>query len=285
MSAIDADQPPNLSLPEAADYAASASELTRAARAHTRHRLDIPYGDHERQKVDIYLPDDEALAGLPVLLFMHGGAWRNGERNWVGFMAPPVVAWPAILVSVGYRLAPAAKFPAPLEDCLDALAWVYRNIEEQGGDSDRLFVGGHSSGGHLASLVALRPDLVERRGLPADAVKACFPLSAPLECRLDRSDGRRKAVILNLLARPEDDRDATPLTHTAGNRVPFYLSHGSQDLPEVMENNRRMSESLAGEDCAVRYEVFEGLGHFESVLQCADPESPWLATVRHWLTG
>src|SRR5258707_13555832 len=95
----------------------------------------------------------------------------------MAFMAPPLASLPAVYVSVSYRLAPKVRWPAPLDDCLAALAWVYKNIRQHGGDPARIFVGGHSAGAQLAAMVTLRRDLYAAHGLPAAAVKACFPFS------------------------------------------------------------------------------------------------------------
>ena len=117
-------------------------------------------------------------------------------------MAPVLTDLPAIFVSANYRLAPEAKHPEPFDDCVDALAWLYRNIADYGGSRDRLFVGGHSAGGHLAALVGLKREAWAARGLPRDVVKACFPLSGPVNLRLDEMDpeGRRIKVTRLLLA-------------------------------------------------------------------------------------
>ena len=65
----------------------------------------------------------------------------------------------------------------PVEDCRNAVKWVYDNIAAHGGDPDRLFVGGHSAGGHLAALITLDADLWRGVGLPRDVIKGCFPVS------------------------------------------------------------------------------------------------------------
>ena len=140
-----------------------------------RNVIDVAYGDDYFQRLDLFLPDNENLTELPVLVFMHGGAWRNGFKEWMGFMAPPIISLPAIFVSVSYRLAPSVKFPEPLEDTCDAVAWVFRNIRRYGGDPERIFIGGHSAGGHLAAMAALRCDHFTQRCLPANLIKACFP--------------------------------------------------------------------------------------------------------------
>ena len=95
----------------------------------------MPYGTDDRQKLDVYLPKTSGLTGLPVLMFLHGGYWMLGHKDTLGFMAPPITQAPAILVTAGYRLAPGAKYPEQVDDCRNALKWVYENISDYGGRS------------------------------------------------------------------------------------------------------------------------------------------------------
>ena len=118
-----------------------------------------------------------------VIVFLHGGGWTHGFKEWMGFMAPSIVAWPAVFISVAYRLAPDHRYPAQLDDTLSALAWIQRNIRDYGGDPNAIAVGGHSAGGHLASLAALRTDLHGGHGIPLDAIKACLPVSSTFDFR------------------------------------------------------------------------------------------------------
>lgn len=271
-----------LMLPGAKEYAETALAWSRRAVAETEHKLDIAYGDDFFHKLDVFLPTDGAARDLPVLLFMHGGAWRNGFKEWMGFMAPPLVSLPAIFVTANYRLVPRVKYPAPLDDCIAALAWVHRNIARHGGDPARMFVGGHSAGGHIAALMALRPDLIAAHGLPADCIKGCFALSASLSLDLSQIEkgSRREAVVKAVLADGDDGRDGTVFSHVEGNRVPFFLAHGSNDLPDLMEQNRRLRALLEKQPCATEHLVLEGMDHFTAHLDCARAEGPWVRTVR-----
>ncbi|MCE2483059.1 MAG: alpha/beta hydrolase [Alphaproteobacteria bacterium] len=276
-----------MSLAEGPAYSAWAIERSREVVARSRTALDIPYGDDFFQKLDIFLPDDEELADLPILIFYHGGAWRHGYKEWMGFMAPPITSLPAILVSPNYRLAPDTKYPDSLQDVIDAIVWVYRNILPYGGDKRRIHIGGHSAGGHLAALAALRPDLILANLIPRDTIKGCFPLSAPLDLRLSECEpgGRRERLIKLFLASEEQDREASPTEHTRGNKVPFFLAWGAEDLPELPAHNRLMVERLRAEDCILEHHVFPGFSHFDTHRACAEEDSLWVRKARDWLAA
>ena len=287
---VSFDDMPNLgemSLDEGPAYSAWAVEQSKKVVANSRTALDIPYGDDFFQKLDIFLPDDETLTDLPVLIFYHGGAWRHGFKEWQGFMAPPITSLPAILVSPNYRLAPDTKYPDSFQDVIDAIVWVYRNILPYGGDKRRIFVGGHSAGGHLSALAALRPDLILANLIPKDTIKGCFPLSAPLDLRLSECQpgGRRERLIKLFLKSDDQDHEASATEHTAGNKVPFFLAWGSEDLPELPGHNKLMVERMQQEDCIFEHHVFEGFSHFDTHKSCQNEDYLWVQKVRDWLAN
>ena len=274
-----------LLLPGAKEYAEECLRRSIKAVAETNCLIDVSYGGDPFQKLDIFLPNSAAPGGVPVLLFLHGGAWKNGFKEWMGFMAPALLDPPAIFVSANYRMAPRVKVPAMLEDCCDALAWLWRNIAAYGGDPARLFVGGHSAGGHLATLMTLRPALLAGRGLPTDVVKGCFPLSAAFDLRRDNADMRMQQMLNLLLDERDNGATVSTFTHVKGNRTPLYIAYGSNDLPELMTQNQRFIEALASEPCTLLRHVLDGCDHFSSNLACGDPAGRWASTVRQWLYG
>ena len=151
--------------------------------------------------------------------------------------------------------------PTQLEDCFDALAWAYRNIEQHGGSPDRIFVGGHSSGAHLAALMGLRKDYAAARSRPVDVVKGCFPLSGPHNLHFDEVEpgSRREKLLGDFLARPGDDRQASPIDHVAGNQTPFFVAYGSKDVPAIIADNERLVSLLRDQTGTVETYVLEGI--------------------------
>jgi arylformamidase len=262
--------------PVAEHYASYCLEATAQVQARTRHVLDIPFGADYWQKLDLYLPDDTTVHGLPTLLFMHGGYWTHGYKEWLGFMAPAFTSLPALFISVSYRLSPAVTHPAALQDCLAALAWAHDHIAEHGGDPQRLFVGGHSAGGHLAALLALQPQLLTARGLPATSVKGCFPVSGVYDLEGDVPQDRLAAFLAPGASRAL----ASPIHYVAGNRTPFFLAVGEHDFPVLHTQAYAMAAALRQEHGPVELLEVADADHFQINMWASDPTYLWVKQVR-----
>jgi arylformamidase len=146
-----------------------------AVRARIGEPQRVAYGPTEIEKLDIY-PTRRARA--PVFVFIHGGTWRTGSAKSSGFAAELFVDRGAHYVALDFInvLDAGGDLRIMAEQVRRGIAWVYRNAESFGGDQNRLYIGGHSSGGHLCG-VALVTDWQKEFGLPADAVKGGLCMS------------------------------------------------------------------------------------------------------------
>jgi arylformamidase len=264
-------------MPAANAYAATALARSRAAAARSQAVLDVPYGPDPKHRLDVYHPPAH-VTGAPVLIFLHGGSWTHGYKEWMGFMPPALVDLPAIFVAANYRLAPTHQFPAQLEDTLALLDWAQGHIAQHGGDPSRIFIGGHSAGGHLAALACLRRDLWSRHGLGEGTVCACFPVSTTFDYRGIAEDAG------TFLARPEDAAAASPVAYVEGNRVPFLIAWGSADFERARRTSREMVAALAQAGALTRDMEIPGADHFQMSLDLGDVAHPWTRAVRSWLS-
>jgi arylformamidase len=288
MSFDDLPPMPPMLHPEAASYAERVLSKSRAAQQACRVVGDVAYGNDYWQRLDIYLPQElRDTRPMPVLCYLHGGAWSNGCKEWMGFLAPVLVDLPMIFVSLSYRRAPQVRMPEIAADCFDALAWVHRNIAAQGGDPHRLYVGGHSAGAHLAALLALRTDLLESRGIPPGAIRGCFPTSGTFDFRLlDRSNGGVDAHVLERVLRdPGDAWEWSPVRAFQWNPVPFFASWGERDFPRVVAQGRLLAELGASSPGRVRWEEVPSQGHFSVNEAAGEPGSNWSRTVREMMSA
>ena len=142
-------------VPNFADHFSNWVDGSKAARANLSCQLDIAYGDGPNETLDIF-PAKKANA--PVVVFIHGGYWRSLDKSDHSFVAPPLHDMGACVVVVNYALCPGTpKQPVTIPDIAlqmtHALAWVWRNIAQYGGNPKDVVVAGHSAGGHLAAML------------------------------------------------------------------------------------------------------------------------------------
>jgi acetyl esterase/lipase len=242
--------------------------------------LEARYGEDPCQSLAIFKPEQ---ADGEVLVFFHGGGWTNGYKEWMVFMAPAFLAQGITFVSAGYRLAPGHLFPTGLDDCADALAWVHRRIAEHGGDPNRVFVGGHSAGGHYAALLAVTAGWRAARGLPADVLRGCLPVSGVYRFGPDSGMAVRPRFL-----GPDDggtaEAAASPLAQLQPAACPpFLLSHGSRDFPHLIRQADEMAAALRAAGVPVQVEVLAECDHFEASLACGDAARPWVARAAEWM--
>lgn len=283
MSLIDLPSQSRLVHPEGEAYAARVTERSRPVLANHPSLLDQPYGPDYWQKVDVFFPEAPPGAPPPIILFAHGGSWIAGCKEWMAFMATALSALPAIFVSVSYRLAPECLFPGPVEDCLDAIAWIYDRADSLGGDKERIFVGGHSAGGHLMTMAALNHDGARRRRLPDGLIKGCLAVSSPFDLRALASAADHTDC--KLLRDSADADAASPILHVSPEAPPFLITIGEHDFSRVREQGVRMRNALASAGAPVVFQDLPGHDHFATNERSLDRGHPWLNQVTRMLSA
>jgi acetyl esterase/lipase len=241
---------------------------------------EFGYGDDPYQRVAVY--PAERPAG-PLLAFVHGGGWTSGYKEWMGFMAPAFAARGIVFASLGYRLAPRHVFPAGVEDIAAGLAALYRAAPRWGAAADRLFIGGHSAGGHYTALLAVRSNWQTGLGLPHDVVKGCLPVSGVYRF----GEGSGLSVRPRFLG-PEGEaveRAASPLRNIQGTPPPFLIAHGDRDFPHLMGQAEEMELALRAAGGRVERIVLPGCDHLGASLAAGEPAGPWAPRVIEWIAG
>lgn len=150
------------------------AQASAQARRELDVELDVPYGDDRMETMDIFRPQGEAGA---LLMFIHGGYWRALDKKDHSFVAAPFVKSGAAVAAINYSLCPAVKVEDIVIQCLKAGAWLYRNAAEVGAPRNRIFVAGHSAGGHLAAMCMAAQWPRYSRGLPEKVMQAGMPIS------------------------------------------------------------------------------------------------------------
>ncbi len=223
----------------------------------TRERLGAPkrfsYGPTAIEALDVF---PAKRANAPIFVLLHGGAWRAIRASDMAFAAELfvhagahyVVPDFAAVQDVGGSLMPMA------DQVRRAIAWVYTNAHRFGGDRSRIYVGGQSSGGHLAA-VALTTDWHKDFGLPADAIKGGVCISGIYDLAPVRLSQRSAYVKF-------DDamvEALSPMRHLGNIRAPLIVAFGTDETPEF----QRQARAFAGAAKGARLIVAENYGHFD----------------------
>jgi acetyl esterase/lipase len=248
--------------------------LPRPGPAVDRLRHIDYWGDGARRhRLDVYRPR-RSVAGAPVFLYIHGGAWILGDKREQGLPLMDYLAsrgW--VCVTANYGLSPRVAFPEHLIDCKRALSWVRGHIADYGGDPDFVAVGGGSAGGHLASLIALTPgDPEYQPGFrSADtSVAACVPFYGVYD--FTNRDGLRGQGLGRLLERTVMKETlagsrtayerASPIDRVNGGAPPFFVVHGANDTLVPVREARGFVERLRRSSAApVAYAELPGAQH------------------------
>lgn len=220
-----------------------------------RAETGIAYGPNARHRLDLYRPDG-AAARPPCVLFLYGGSWRGGAREDYRFVGASLARAGILCAVADYRLYPAVRFPAFVEDGAAALALVADRAGAWGGDPDRLFLAGHSAGAHIAALVATRRHWLAPHGIDPARLAGLIGLAGPYAF-----DPMDYASTRPIFRGAGDDVDIRPaLAPETGPRRTLLL-HGGDDTTVRPENTARMAEALRARDLAVETQTYPGIGH------------------------
>jgi len=248
---------------------------------------DLVYGPQgaadPRQVLDLFRP---AGSGWPLLIFVHGGSWIEGDKALeVGSFDPyqNIGRFYAIrgmgVAVLNYRLQPSVTWREQVEDVATATGWLAEHIEERGGDKSRIFLMGHSAGSQLVSYVALAPWLADKLG----SAKICgvVPVSG---AGFDLAD----AKTYELGALPEFyektfragqpdgvwQKEASATTYIRPGLPPFLMFYGKKEWPSLRHQNRLFAAALQKAGGRADLQVIPKLSHARMALAISDEKKP-----------
>lgn len=233
---------------------------------------EFSFGPDPHQSVAVY-PAEKPNGAL--FAFMHGGGWTGGYKENMGFMAPAFTTQGITFASVGYRLAPEHLFPSGLEDCATAVRSLCDRASKYGYDPARIFLGGHSSGGHYAALLAVRRDWQDGLRLPTDVIRGCLPISGVY--RLGEGSGLSMRPRFLGPAGNGSEEAASPILRIHGTPPPFFMAYGENDFPHLRVQATEMERALREAGGEVSSLTLPACDHFTASLAGGDPDGPWVS--------
>jgi arylformamidase len=287
-----------------------------AGKFEVEHIREISYaagqgGDSSRNHPDLYLPKGQK--DFPVVVLIHGGAWIMGDNRCCGlyssvgeFLASQGIG--AVLPN--YRLAPGVKHPEQIKDVARAFAWTHQHIGEYGGNPDKLFLAGHSAGGHLVALLATDERYLKTEGLRSSDIKGVIAVSGVYRIppgkmaatlggingtafRFDEvfplNEGGSQSALgaamsgipikLNVFGPPFGDdpqvrADASPLNHVRPGLPPFLIFSAERDLPTLPAMAEEFQHTLLENHCEARLIMVANRNHNSVMFHATTPEDP-----------
>ncbi len=230
--------------------------------------LDVPYvqvaTDNDHRTLDIYTDELEEGKRRPVVVFIHGGGWYAGEKERVHGKPDWLVAEGFAFVSVGYRLTAEgdrSAHPNNVADIAAAIAWLRAHVADYGGDPESLYLMGHSSGAHLAALVATDGRYLDTHGLSLAALSGVVAIDTDaydLERLIRAVEPPDRELYLAAFGRhPVTWRDASPMTHVRpGKAIPPFLLLDAGGHPRKVAQVEAFERRLEAAGVPVTLEIF-----------------------------
>jgi acetyl esterase/lipase len=235
---------------------------------------NIVYAKSSGLKLDIFGPQKKQEA-KPVLVFIHGGNWISGHKDTYSFFGKGFARKGIVTVVIDYRLSPDTNYQGMVEDAAKALQWVHQNISSYGGDSSKIYVSGHSAGGHLAALLAT--DLNYTRPLKlAGTTKGTILIDAfglDMFDYLSHSRFKKDAIYYPTFSKdPETWKAASPQYHLQNNNPPFLLFLGGSTYPAIKSGTHNFMTALQNTAPETKLVNVKGRGHIAMIFQFVFPK-------------
>ena len=227
---------------------------------------DLTYGADERQNLDVYRPADARNA--PVMLFWYGGSWQHGANDYYGFVGAALARQGFVAILPNYRIAPNHPFPAFVEDAASAVRWARDHVAEYGGDPDRVFISGHSAGGHSALMLALDPRYLRAVGMAPQDLAGAVSLAGPTGLENLRGASLKGVFPLEMPYAAFSPIALAP--SSAGAAPPFLLIVGLDDDVVRPNNVARLADAIWAGGGAVTVRAYPDTGHLGVLLGFSD---------------
>ncbi len=252
-------------VPDFAQHFDRWNKQSKQAREELDCDLDIAYGDHPMEKMDIFRAEGRSRA---LLMFIHGGYWRSLDKRDNSFLATELVRHGVTVAMPNYALCPSVRIDEIVRQMLKATAWLYRTASRYGAPGNSLYVAGHSAGGHLATMMLAAQWPRYMADLPERVIEGGLTISGVYDLtEIQRVPSLNGDLML-------DDESAlrmSPAFMTPATSAPLHTAVGSAEIDGFQYQHKLLREcwqSVIGADIAC-----PGDNHFSILETFADPTS------------
>ncbi len=226
--------------------------------------------------LDVYAPHDAANA--PVIVFFYGGSWEDGRRRWYRYVGEALASNGVVAVIPDYRKYPDVRFPAFMRDAANATKWTFIHAAQYGGDARRLFVMGHSAGGHIAALLACDKRYLNAVGMQPQDLAGMIGLAGAYSFLPYVDD---EAAIFG--DDPKGLHDSQPINFVDGDEPPMLLLQGLDDDEVTPNNAEAMAKRAKAIGAPVVLKLYPGVDHGQLLVALAHGRDADVPTLRDTL--
>jgi acetyl esterase/lipase len=253
-----------------------AANVPAAFGSYKRH-TNIAYGPDPQQRLDVYVPE-HAAAPRAVVVFWHGGRWREGDKADYRFVGAALAESGYVTVVANYRHYPQVKMPGFMQDAALAALWAAAHANDYGGDQQRLYLMGHSAGAHLAALVTLDPRYFAAAEQGAPRIAGVIGLSGPYDFL-----PLLEADVQDMFGPPPLYPASQPINFVRADAPAMLLVHGLNDETVRPKNSLNLAAALSALGVPVTLKLYPKTSHADTVAALSAllrGRAPTLADIR-----
>ncbi|HLU00278.1 MAG TPA: alpha/beta hydrolase [Burkholderiaceae bacterium] len=243
--------------------------VSRSERFRTRGsgRLDLRYGPGERDRLDFF---PSQVADSPIVIFFHGGYWQRGDKSLYSFLAEPFVKNGISVALVNYMLCPDVRVSDIVPQAQRAVAWIHDKALELGGSPDKLYIMGHSAGGHITAMLMSTDWSKVAAHLPRKLIKGGIPISA----LFDLVPLLYTSINNGLNMDAAEAIAQSPIHHPPLSDAPMLLVYGGAETEHLKRQSEDYASRFTTENLAIKQYEVPGCDHFDvlNALSTEDSE-------------
>ena len=228
------------------------------------------------QQLNVFAPRKTARP-TDVFVFIHGGSWKSGRKELYSFLGKRLARKGVTAVVIDYPLSPQAQYNEMATSAARAVQWTQHHISRYGGNPDKIFVSGHSAGGHLASLITIRNEYFDTLDMANPIQGAILIDAAGLDMygylKARENDEDRK-YLRTFTKDPDVWKEATPLYHLHADMPPLLIYRGENTYPSIIKGTDKFVKALVNYVPDPNYYILEGKKHIPMIIQFLNAWNP-----------
>jgi acetyl esterase/lipase len=235
-----------------------------------------PVSKTKKQTLNIFGPRKWSTS-KEVLIFIHGGGWNSGKKSLYNFFGTRMARKNVVVVIINYPLSPAATYNGMARAVAKSVRWVHQNIEKYGGDPEKIFISGHSAGGHLAALISVRHEYVDSIGLTSPIKGTILIDAAGLDMYgylQEQKFSGQHSYLKTFTKNPIYWKEASPLYHLHTDIPPMLIYMGENTLPSIINSHAKFIDALRSYSSNTAYYILKGKKHVPMITQFFKQRNP-----------